>query len=277
MQIVSKDTIFTNVCETSDGGIFWEGLENEIDTKNLKFIDWKGQEWNIDSKTKSSHPNSRFCSPITNCPILNDDWDNPRGVAISAIIFGGRRPYGIPLVFQSKDWTHGVLVGSCVKSETTSAASDLKANTVLHDPFSMRPFVGYNCGDYMKHWLEMGEKPGRHIPLIFHVNWFLKDESGNFVWPGFGENSRVLEWILDRCRGVENYVESPIGLLPKKESFNLENLPGVDFARLFHIDKDFWVKELAECRNFFENVINEEFPKQLDDALKAVERAVEMM
>ncbi|KAF0988412.1 hypothetical protein HZS_1295, partial [Henneguya salminicola] len=253
MDIVKKNTIFTNVCETSDGGFFWEGLEEETDFKNLKFIDWKNNEWNPKSHTTPSHPNSRFCSPLTNCSILDENWNNPDGVHISAIIFGGRRPKGIPLVYQSFNWSHGVFLGASVKSETTFAAMDDKRNAIVHDPFAMRPFFGYNCGDYMQHWLNMGKLPDRKLPIIFNVNWFLKDENNNYLWPGYGENSRVLKWIFERCQGDDNFLETQIGLIPKKESLDLSGLNGINFEKLFEVDKNFWIEELQETRNYLQS------------------------
>lgn len=276
MEVMLHDTIFTNVCETSEGGVFWEGLEKESNMED-KFIDWQNEEWDPKSGKKAAHPNSRFCSPIENCPILDDKWNDPEGVPISAIIFGGRRPKGIPLVLQSLDWVHGVLIGSSVKSETTTAASDVVQNTIQHDPFAMRPFFGYNCGHYMQHWLDIGKISGRKLPLIFHVNWFLKDEKGNFLWPGFGQNIRVLKWIFERCQGKENFVQTPVGYLPTKRSFELTGLKNVDFDKLFLIKNEFWKNELHENRNFFETVINEEFPSELDLALKKLEERLSLI
>ncbi|KAF1744764.1 hypothetical protein MXB_4783, partial [Myxobolus squamalis] len=271
MEIVNNNTIFTNVCETSEGGVFWEGLEDETDLKNLEFIDWQNKKWNPFGNTKSSHPNSRFCSPLTNCPILDEKWDDPEGVPISAIVFGGRRPKGVPLVYQSFDWAHGILVGASVKSETTSAASDDKPNTLVHDPFAMRPFFGYNCGDYMQHWLDVGKIPNRKLPLIFNVNWFLKDDNANYLWPGYGENSRVLKWIHERCQGKSNFLETTIGNVPKKEFFDVTGLENLNIDKLFEVDHKFWKNELNETRNFFKTVIYKEFPVELDQILKKME------
>jgi len=215
MKTIFKNTIFTNVGSTSDGGVFWEGLEKEI-SPDVKITDWLGNEWSTGSASPAAHPNSRFCSPAEQCPILDSEWQNPEGVPIDAIIFGGRRPKGIPLVYESLNWKHGVFIGASMKSETTAAAEH-KGKVIMHDPFAMRPFFGYNFGHYMKHWIDMEQRQGAKIPKIFHVNWFRKDNEGKFLWPGFGENSRVLDWIFKRLDGNENIAKkSPIGYIPKK-------------------------------------------------------------
>lgn len=203
MATIAKNTIFTNVAKTSDGGVFWEGLEKEAPA-GVSITSWLGQEkWSKESGKPAAHPNSRFCTPAGQCPIIDPKWEDPKGVPISAIIFGGRRPEGVPLVYESFNWEHGVMVGASLRSETTAAAEH-KGKAIMHDPFAMRPFFGYNFGHYLAHWLSFQEKEGLQLPKIFHVNWFRKDaKTGEFLWPGFGENCRVLDWICRRVDGED--------------------------------------------------------------------------
>ncbi len=185
------------------GGFYWEGLEDDIKNKNIKITSWLGEDWTLGCGKPSSHPNSRFCTPASQCPILDPSWEDPEGVPISAIIFGGRRPKGVPLVYETFNWRHGVMVGSSVRSEATAAA-EYKGKAIMFDPFAMRPFFGYNFGHYVGHWLSFEKKPGLKLPKIFHVNWFRKSESdGHYLWPGFGENSRILDWICKRVDGED--------------------------------------------------------------------------
>ena len=245
-----KNTIFTNVVENlDDGTVWWEGL-NDNPPKNA--INWKGEKWDYtkyDKKDKSTcgaHPNSRFTAPVENCPCLSDQFEAPNGVPISAIIFGGRRAKTAPLVYQSKDWNNGVFVGSIMASETTAAATGA-VGVVRRDPMAMRPFVGYNMGDYFAHWIEMG-KTIKNQPKIFNVNWFRTDDEGNFMWPGFGDNLRVLDWILDRCEGKVSANETPIGYTPNAEDLNIAGLDDVTVdtvKELLAIDKDGWLKRKA--------------------------------
>merc|ERR1712127_1060112 len=201
MRSIQKDTLFTNVAHTADGQVYWEGLDDSMVDQDQKLTSWKDKEW-----TKSggdgpaAHPNSRFCAPAANCPSMDANWQDPDGVPIEAILFGGRRPKGVPLVYESFDWEHGGFLGASVRSETTAAAEH-KGKTIMHDPFSMRPFFGYNFGDYIRHWLDIGKKL-KKPPQIFHVNWFRRGHDGGLLWPGFGENMRVIEWILNRVAGV---------------------------------------------------------------------------
>lgn len=198
MATIKKNTMFTNVGETSDGGVWWEGMGKV--PEGVKVTSWTGKEWTQDSGALAAHPNSRFCAPASQCPIMDPAWESPEGVPISAIIFGGRRPSGVPLVYESFDWAHGVFIGASMRSEATAAAEH-KGKVIMHDPFAMRPFFGYNFGHYLNHWLSFGRKDDLKLPKIFHVNWFRKGEDGQFLWPGFGENSRVLDWI---CRRVDH-------------------------------------------------------------------------
>ena len=265
-----KNTIFTNVVENlDDGTVWWEGL-NDNPPKNA--INWKGEKWDYtkyDKKDKSTcgaHPNSRFTAPVENCPCLSDQFEAPNGVPISAIIFGGRRAKTAPLVYQSKDWNNGVFVGSIMASETTAAATGA-VGVVRRDPMAMRPFVGYNMGDYFAHWIEMG-KTIKNQPKIFNVNWFRTDDEGNFMWPGFGDNLRVLDWILDRCEGKVSANETPIGYTPNAEDLNIAGLDDVTVdtvKELLAIDKDGWLKETEGIKEFYGELTR--VPAELYDEL----------
>ena len=238
-------------------------------------IDWTGQDWTPDCGRKAAHPNSRFCAPAENCPILDGSWEDPKGVKVEAILFGGRRPQGVPLVSEAFSWEHGVFLGASLKSEATAAAEH-KGKQVMHDPFSMRPFFGYNFGNYLAHWLRLGsghEEPAR-LPRMFMVNWFRKSEQGGFLWPGFGENVRVLDWILRRCDGADDDIarESPVGLLPTKESMNLEGIEDeVEWDELFSTPSDFWTEEVEELRNYFREQVGNSLPVEITSQLDALE------
>ena len=238
-----KNTIFTNVLLTPDKNIWWESMGVDAPAKG---IDWKGNDWTPDMGTKGAHPNSRFTAPASQCPCISSEWENPAGVPISAIVFGGRRAKVAPLVYQSFDWEHGVFVGATMASETTAAATGA-VGVVRRDPMAMLPFCGYNMGEYFQHWLEMGKKIP-NPPKIFNVNWFRVDENGKFVWPGFGDNLRVLLWILARCNGEVEAVESPIGYLPKAEDIDLEgtNITLDVLKGLLSIDKESWTQEVED-------------------------------
>ncbi len=250
-----KNTIFTNVCHTADNNVWWEGLNKEL-PENA--IDWKGDPWDpakfnkADKSTCAAHPNSRFTAPAENCPCISKEFNNPNGVPIDAIVFGGRRAKTAPLVYQSFDWNHGVFVGSNMASETTAAAAGA-VGVVRRDPMAMLPFCGYNMGDYFAHWIEMGKKIP-HAPKIFNVNWFRTDDEGNFIWPGFGDNLRVLEWILDRCAGKAEAVETEIGYLPKAEDINIEGLEDITLETvkgLLSVDKDLWKEDVVGIKEFY--------------------------
>ncbi|MDE6666129.1 MAG: phosphoenolpyruvate carboxykinase (GTP) [Ruminococcus sp.] len=255
-----KNTIFTNVAlNNAEGTVWWEKLDKN---PPVDATEWKGAKVNGVEYTEAgntlAHPNSRFTAPAENCPCLSSEFNNPAGVPISAIIFGGRRASTTPLVYQSFDWTHGTYIGSAVSSETTAAATGA-VGVLRHDPMAMKPFIGYNVGDYWAHWLEMGEKLGDKAPKIFNVNWFKQDENGNFIWPGFGDNMRVLDWIIKRCEGTVDADETAIGYLPKKEDINVEGIedevtPEI-MDKLLAVDKELWTKEIAEMRRYYNDDI----------------------
>ena len=268
-----KNTIFTNVVHNLDNDtVWWEGLDKN---PPANAIDWKGNKWDYtkyDKKDKSTcgaHPNSRFTASAANCPCLSSEFNNPAGVPISAIIFGGRRAKTAPLVYQARNWQHGVFVGSIMASETTAAATGA-VGVVRRDPMAMRPFTGYDMGDYFGHWLAMGKKIS-NPPMIFNVNWFRTDDEGHFIWPGFGDNMRVVMWILARCAGEVDAVETPIGFVPKAEDIEIDGLDiTVDTVRdLLDIDAALWKEELAGIDEFYKQ-IGDRVPKELYDELDAL-------
>ena len=266
-----KGTIFTNVVHNLDNNtVWWEGLDKNPPT-NAK--DWLGNDWNGQtSDVKGAHPNSRFTAPAKNCPCISPEFENPQGVPISAIVFGGRRAKLAPLVYQSKDWNNGVFVGSIMASETTAAATGA-VGVVRRDPMAMLPFCGYNMGDYWQHWIEMGKKvDADKLPKIFNFNLFRKDDQVNFMWPGFGENLRVLEWIIDRCEGKVDADETAIGFLPKAEDINLEGLDEVTLDGLksiLDVDKDLWLAETKGIEEFYAK-FGDKLPAELKAQLETL-------
>ena len=277
-----KDTIFTNVAiNNDDNTVWWEGLDKNPPENATE---WKGEKVNGKEFTangnKLAHPNSRFTAPAKNCPCISPEFDNPAGVPISAIIFGGRRASTTPLVYQSFDWTHGTYMGSAVSSETTAAATGA-VGVLRHDPMAMKPFIGYNVGDYWGHWLEMGEKLGDKAPKIFNVNWFKQDENGNFIWPGFGDNMRVLDWIIKRCEGTIDADETAIGYIPKKTDINVEGIedevtPEI-MDKLLAVDKDLWTKEIAEMRRYYKEDIADKGGKVPEALIKELDKLEERL
>ncbi len=267
-----KNTIFTNVGLTPEKTVWWEGMGIPAPEQAT---DWKGNPWTPDLPEKCAHPNSRFTAPAAQCPCISDKFEDPAGVPISAIIFGGRRAKVAPLVYQSFNWAHGVFVGATMASETTAAAAG-KVGVVRRDPMAMLPFCGYNMGEYFQHWLEMGRKIA-NPPKIFNVNWFRVDENGKFIWPGFGDNLRVILWILARCNGQVDAVESPIGYLPKPEDIDLE---GTDVSldtlkELLSIDKDVWMEEVADQAAHLAKF--EKLPQELKDQYEGLKARIEKM
>jgi phosphoenolpyruvate carboxykinase (GTP) len=261
MKTINKgNSVFTNVALTDDGDIWWEGLENTPD----KATSWKGETWTPDSGELSSHPNSRYCTPIKQCDILAEEYDDPRGVPIDAILFGGRRKTTVPLVFEARDWTHGTFLGATLSSETTAAAVG-QVGVVRRDPMAMLPFIGYNAGDYFSHWISMGkENDEAKLPRIFYVNWFRRDEEGDFLWPGFGENSRVLKWVVERIDGQAAAVETPIGHVPAPGALDTEglDLSGEQLAAALAVDVEEWRAELPQIQEWFDK-FGDELPAVL--------------
>ena len=273
-----KNTIFTNVAiNNDDNTVWWEGLDKN---PPVNATEWKGSAWNpsmfvkADKSTYAAHPNSRFTAPAVNCPCISSEFEKGAGVPISAIIFGGRRAKCTPLVYQSKDWNNGVFVGSAMASETTAAAAGA-VGVVRRDPMAMLPFCGYHMGDYFAHWLAMGEKLGDKAPKIFNVNWFRTDDEGNFIWPGFGDNMRVLNWIVNRCNGTADAVETAIGYVPNAEDIDLTDL---DFdietlKSILAVDKDVWAKEAAEIEEHYKK-FGDKLPAELRNQLETLKAAV---
>lgn len=276
MRSIEENTIFTNVALTDDGDVWWEGIGHDAPDH---LIDWKNKDWAPGSETPAAHPNARFTAPASQCPVIAPEWEDPAGVPISAILIGGRRPHTIPLVHQSFDWTHGVFSGSIMGSEITAATISKKIGQVRRDPFAMLPFIGYNVCDYLQHWLDIGAATtADKLPKIFYVNWFRKDDNGKFLWPGFGENSRVLKWIVERVAGKADANETAIGYIPTKESLYLDGLDITDaqLDELLKIDKADWVAEVASIKEHYANY-GEKMPKELLDQLAALEERVNKM
>ncbi len=269
MMALSKNSIFTNVAFSDEGDVWWEGMTKEIPEH---LTDWKGNPWTRGSKEKAAHPNSRFTAPASQCPVMDPSFEDPKGVPISGIIFGGRRSNVVPLVAESLSWQHGTFMGASLSSEMTAAAVGA-VGKLRHDPFAMLPFCGYHMGDYFGHWLEMGKLLGNKAPKIFCVNWFQKSKEGKFLWPGFGENIRVLKWIFERCEGEENYEKSAIGLIPKKDAFDCSHLNFDEkvFQELFKVDDSLWLKEVEELRSYF-SLFKKRLPQGITNEMDHLEK-----
>lgn len=250
MACIEKNTLFTNVGKTEDNDVWWEGMTPRPPAGKL--VSWLGEKWSAGSKEKCAHANSRFTTPTSQCPTVDPKWESPEGVPISAIIFGGRRASTVPLVFETRSWRHGTFIGSAVASEKTAAAEGADVGQLRHDPFAMLPFCGYNMGDYFNHWLKVGATApdASKVPKIFHVNWFRQNEKGDFLWPGFGENARVLKWIFERSENAASAVDSPIGALPTQESLDLTGLGVTDavMEELLKVDKQAFLDDLRKVR-----------------------------
>jgi phosphoenolpyruvate carboxykinase (GTP) len=262
------NSLFTNVALTDDGDVWWEGMG----TPPAHLTDWHGNSWTPNSDGPSSHPNSRFCTPIRQCPILAPEYDDPRGVPISAILFGGRRKTTVPLVTQSRDWSHGVFMGATLSSETTAAAVG-QVGVVRRDPMAMLPFIGYHAGDYMNHWLHIGKQSPdpTKLPKIFQVNWFRRGETGKFLWPGYGENSRILKWVVERLEGTADAADTPIGLVPYPAAIDTDGLAvsDTDLAAALRVDADEWRAELPQISEWFTR-FGDKVPAQLWTELDAL-------
>ncbi|WP_411071592.1 phosphoenolpyruvate carboxykinase (GTP) [Streptomyces sp. cmx-4-25] len=268
MKTLWGNSVFTNVALTDDGDVWWEGMTEEAPAH---LTDWKGNDWTPASGTPAAHPNARFTVPAGQCPTIAPEWEDPKGVPISAILFGGRRASAVPLVTESFDWNHGVFLGANVASEKTAAAEG-KVGELRRDPFAMLPFCGYNMGDYMAHWVKVGANAdAAKLPKIYYVNWFRKNDAGKFVWPGFGENSRVLKWIVERLDGRAEGVETPIGILPTVESLDTDglDLPAEDLEFLLKVDRDVWREEAALVPDHL-NTFGDHTPKELWDEHRAL-------
>lgn len=270
MQTLKENVIFTNVALTDQGDVWWEGMTQKPPEHA---ISWLNQSWNPQSTKKAAHPNSRFTVPASQCPVIDPAWEDPQGVPISAILFGGRRASTVPLVCEAFDWQHGTFFGATISSETTAAAEG-KIGLLRHDPFAMLPFCGYNMGNYFQHWLNLGNKyASLQLPRIYSVNWFRKGKNGEFLWPGFGENSRVLKWIFERTSGAQHAIKSPIGFLPKEGAIDTQGLKVSNemMKQLFKVDGLEWQKEIEEIRQYFTlfgHYLPSEFQAELDHLQK---------
>jgi len=269
MLTITKNSIFTNCALTPDGDVWWEGMTDE---KPAELMDWLRRQWTPDSGRLASHPNARFTTPAKQCPVIAKEWEDPKGVPIDAILFGGRRATVIPLVIESFDWQHGTFLGATASSETTAAAAG-KVGQLRRDPMAMLPFCGYDMGSYFAHWLKIGAIPGAKMPKIFVVNWFRKDEKGKFLWPGYGENSRILKWIFERCNGTANAVDTPIGRLPRPEDLDVGGLdiPAANLSKLLNVDVEGWLGEIPLIHQFFDQ-FGERLPKALRDEVHGLEQ-----
>ncbi|RPI14115.1 MAG: phosphoenolpyruvate carboxykinase (GTP) [Ignavibacteriae bacterium] len=268
MLSMTENSIFTNVAYTDDGDVWWEGM---TDDKPAHLIDWHKKDWTSDCGTPSSHPNSRFTAPASQCPVIDPAWEDPKGVPISAFFFGGRRANVIPLITEAYDWNHGVYMGSASSSEMTAAAAGT-IGKLRHDPFAMLPFCGYNMGDYFKHWIEIGKKSDEsRLPKIFYVNWFRKDEKGKFMWHGYGDNIRALKWALERVDGTGKFIKTPMGKIPDINEFDVS---GLDISRetlekLFEVSPEEGLNELNEMREYYK-IFGDRLPKELLDEIDAL-------
>jgi phosphoenolpyruvate carboxykinase (GTP) len=274
MKSIEKNTIFTNVALTDDGDVWWEGIGTDAPDH---LIDWQGNDWTPDCGRPAAHPNARFTAPASQCPVIAPEWEDPAGVPISAILVGGRRPSTIPLVHESFDWNHGVFMGSIMGSEITAATISKNIGQVRRDPFAMLPFCGYHVCDYLQHWLNIGEKADADkLPKLYYVNWFRKDKDGRWLWPGFGENSRVLKWIVERASGEGKAVETPIGYMPTVDAVDTDGLDvsEADMAELLNVNKEEWLKEVASIKEHYAK-LGEKLPEEMTKQLEALEKRLQ--
>ena len=272
MYALESNSIFTNVGETDDGDVWWEEMSDE---PPAHLVDWKGNDWTPDSDTPAAHLNARFTAPASQCPVIADEWEDPKGVPISAILFGGRRATVVPLVTEALDWNHGTFIGTIIASEMTAAAFGA-IGQLRRDPMAMLPFCGYNMADYWSHWLGIGKKEGAKLPKIFYVNWFRKNEAGKFMWPGFGENSRVLKWVFERCNGSADAIDTPIGKMPTLDGidFNGLEMNEADKASLLRVDVEGWLQELPGIEEYYDSFGNH-LPEELRQQIKALKKRLE--
>jgi len=271
MLSMEENAIFTNVAETDDGDVWWE----EMSEPPAHLTDWKGNDWTPDSDTPAAHPNARFTARAAQCPVIADEWEDPKGVPISAILFGGRRASVVPLVTEALDWNHGTFLGTIIASEMTAAAFGA-IGQLRRDPMAMLPFCGYNMADYWGHWLKMGQKADAKMPKVYYVNWFRKNEAGKFMWPGFGENSRVLKWVFERCAGTVDAIETAIGTMPTLDAidFNGLDMSKEDIANLMRVDTDGWLAELAGIEEYYAS-FGDHLPEELTKQVQALRKRLE--
>lgn len=266
---MKENSLFTNVALTDDHDVWWEGLTQKPPTH---LINWLNHPWTPESQERAAHPNSRFTSPISQCPVIDPSWDNPKGVPISAILFGGRRSSVVPLICEAFDWKHGTFLGASTSSETTAAAAG-EVGKLRHDPFAMLPFCGYNMGDYFAHWLSLGKTNSNQLPRIYYINWFRKDNKGHFLWPGFGDNIRVLKWIFERVSGSSKAVKTAIGFVPEETALDLSGLSITPqtIQELLSVDKQLWKEEVKELKSYFK-IFGDKLPKELREELESLEK-----
>jgi phosphoenolpyruvate carboxykinase (GTP) len=272
MRTLERNTVFTNTALTDDGDVWWEGMSDPPS----HCTDWRRNDWTPESDTPAAHPNSRFCVPASQCPVIAPEWEDPKGVPISAFLFGGRRATTVPLVFEARDWRHGVFIGSTMGSEKTAAAAGT-VGALRRDPFAMLPFCGYHMADYFAHWLSMtGHTDESKLPRIYGVNWFRKDADGRFLWPGFGENSRVLKWVFDRCDGTAGALDTVIGRVPDAGDLDLEGLdvPLEDVAAAVRVDPKEWRAELPLIDEHYDEM-GDKLPAALREELTALEQRLD--
>jgi len=271
MRTVGKNTLFTNCALTDDGDIWWEGMDEPCDHA----VDWKGKEWTPTSPEPAAHANARFTPPAAQCPVICPDWEDPAGVPIDIFVCGGRRSTTVPLVHQAFDFDHGVYLGASSASETTAAALDV-GQKLRRDPFAMTPFIGYHAGDYIQHWFKMGERLGDKAPTVFYVNWFRKNREGRWLWPGFGENSRVLKWMCERVEEKVGAVETPIGYMPKEGDLDLTGLKIApdDFKELMHVSREAFRSDLKDAEAYFSK-FGDRMPEKLKQQLAAARKRLE--
>ena len=272
MLSMESNAIFTNVAQTDDGDVWWEDMTDEAPAH---LIDWKGNDWTPESDEPSSHPNARFTARAGQCPVIADEWEDPKGVPISAILFGGRRASVVPLATEALDWNHGTFLGTIIASEMTAAAFGA-IGQLRRDPMAMLPFCGYNMADYWGHWLKMGETAGAKMPKVYYVNWFRKNEAGKFMWPGFGENSRVLKWVFERCAGTADAIETAIGNMPTLDGIDFDGLDmsEEDIANLMRVDTDGWLAELDGIEEYYAT-FGDHLPAELISQVQALRERLE--